>query len=181
MVLEGGLPVPVGVREGDPELGAVQEPGVLPRRFLGVRDGAAGGHQAELVRAHGLQAAEAVAVQHLALVQPADGLQPHVGVRWHLHAGLSGDVVGPVVVDEAPGSDHPAAHGRQQPPDDGGAAECRLARGQEVADGPVGGLAAAAFGGGVAVEVTHGGCAPGRAAGRGVRPGRSACRRGRRG
>ena len=57
---------------------------------------------------HQLPAAHAVAMQHLAGDQPTDRLQPGVRMRRHLHAGRAADVVGPVVVDEAPGSDHPA-------------------------------------------------------------------------
>nr|WP_246507581.1 hypothetical protein [Actinocrinis puniceicyclus] len=116
MVLEARLGVAVRVRQRHPQLRPVQDRRVVRRAFLGVRDAAARGHQAELVRAHGLQAAETVAVQHLAVVQPADGLKTHVRMRRDLHARSVRDVVGAVVVDEAPGADHPAAQVRQQPP-----------------------------------------------------------------
>ena len=49
--------------------------------------------------------------------QPADRLQPGVRVRRHLHAGRAADVVGPVVVDEAPGADHPPRPVGQRPGD----------------------------------------------------------------
>ena len=49
-------------------------------------------------------AAERVAVAHQAVEQPAHGLQAGVRVRRHLHARVAADVVGPVVVDEAPGT-----------------------------------------------------------------------------
>ena len=88
VVLEARVGVAVAVRERDPELRAVQEAGVRPGALLGVADGPAGGHQAQLARADGLQAAGGVAVQDLALVEPADGLQAHVRMRRHLHAGL---------------------------------------------------------------------------------------------
>lgn len=113
VVFEGGRGVPVGVGQRHPQLGAVQIAGVVARRLLGVRDGPAGGHQPQLAGPYGLLAAEAVAVQHLALVQPADRLEPDVRVRRHLHPRLVGDVVGAVVVDEAPSSDHTAAQIRQ--------------------------------------------------------------------
>ena len=59
-------------------------------------------------------AAQAVAVQDLAIVQPADCLQAHVRVRRNLHPRLPGDVVGPVVIDEAPGPDQAPPQGGQQ-------------------------------------------------------------------
>lgn len=155
VVLEGGGGVPVGVREGDPELGAVQVAGVRARGFLGVGDRPAGGHQAQFVRADGLEAAEAVAVQHLALVEPADSLEAHVGVGRDLHAGFVGDVVGSVVVDEAPGADHPAAQVGEQSADHRALAELDLTSGHQVLDWSGVGLAAAGGRGGLAVEVAH--------------------------
>lgn len=44
-------------------------------------------------------------------------------VRRDLHTGLVGDVVGPVVIDEAPRADHAAAQVGQQAADFGGLAE----------------------------------------------------------
>ena len=49
--------------------------------------------------------AAAVAVLDLAGEQPADGLQAGVRVRGHVHAAGVSDVVGAVVVGEAPGAD----------------------------------------------------------------------------
>ena len=66
------------------------------------------GHQVDLAGAdHGVRA-EAVAVLDLAGEQPADGLQPGVRVRRHVHAAGAGDVVRAVVVGEAPGADQRA-------------------------------------------------------------------------
>ena len=81
------------------------------RALLGVGDAVAGGHEVQLARPDQLHAADAVAVQHLALDQPAHRLQPGVRVRRDVHAGRVADVVRPVVVDEAPGPDHPPARG----------------------------------------------------------------------
>jgi hypothetical protein len=134
VVLEGRGVVPVGVGQGDPELGAVQDARMRPRGLLGVRDGASGGHQAQLAWTYGPHAAEAVAVQHFAGVEPADGLQAHVRVRRHLHAGLVGDVVGAVVVDEAPCAHHAAAEVGQQAPHDGALAERHDAAGEQLVD-----------------------------------------------
>lgn len=142
--------------ERHPELGAVQERAMAVRRLLGVGDGPAGRHQAQFPRPYGLQAAEAVAVQHLALVQPADGLQAHVRMRRHLHPGLVDDVVGTVVVDEAPAADHPTAEVRQQSADDGALAERYLLAGLDVADRARTAGAAAQAGRGSEFEVAHG-------------------------
>lgn len=123
VVLEVRVGVAVSVGEGDPQLSTVQEAGVRLGALLGVADGPPRGHEAQFTRADRLQAARGIAVQHLALVQPADGLQSHVRVRRYLHAGLVGDVVGPVVIDEAPRADHAAAQVGQQAANFGGLAE----------------------------------------------------------
>ncbi len=85
-------------------------------------------------------------MQDLALVQPADGLEAHVRVRRDLHAGFVRDVVGAVVVDEAPGADHPAAEVGQQATHDGALAELDLTAGQQLPDGSAVGFAAASGG-----------------------------------
>ncbi len=123
MVLEVRLDMAVFVGEGHPELGTVEEPGVLLGALLGVADGPAGGHEAQFTGAYGLQAAQAVAVQDLSVVEPADGLEAHVRVRRDLHAGLVRDVVRPVVVDEGPRAHHATAQVGQQPAHLGGLAE----------------------------------------------------------
>lgn len=135
MVLEVRLDMAVAVGEGDPELRAVQEAGVRLGALLGVADRAAGGHEAQFARADRRDAAGRVAVQHLALVQPAHRLQAHVGVRRHLHPGLVGDVVRTVVIHEAPRADHTAAQVGQQSADLGGLAELHPARAEEFTDG----------------------------------------------
>ncbi|MDQ1050463.1 thiamine biosynthesis protein ThiC [Streptomyces sp. V4I2] len=97
-------------------------------------------------------------MQYLALVQPADGLQAHVGVRRHLHAGVVGDVVGAVVIDEAPGTDHAAAQVGQQAADLGGLAELDVTRAEEFPDGLGHHEATAAAQGGnrLAIKIAHG-------------------------
>lgn len=101
-MLEVRVHVAAGVGERDPQLGAVQQPGVRAGALLGVADRAARGHEAQFPWAYGLEAAQAVAVQDLAVVEPADRLESHVRMGRHLHAGLVGDVVGAVVVDRCP-------------------------------------------------------------------------------
>lgn len=96
-------------------------------------------------------------MQYLALVQPAHRLQAHVRMRWHLHAGLVGDVVGAVVVDEAPGADHAPAQVGQQSADLGGLAELDVAGAEKF---PYGfrhheAAAAAGTGYGFAIKVAH--------------------------
>ena len=87
---------------------------VLGRGDLGVADPATGGHQVELAGTHGGQAADGVTVLELAAEEPAGGLQPGVRVgREHHPAGLV-DLVGAVVVDEAPGADQRAVALRER-------------------------------------------------------------------
>ena len=119
---EARLGEPAAGRQRDPELHAVQAGGPLRRGFLRMGDPAAGGHQVELAGADQLLAAEAVPVQHQPAEQPARRLQAGVRVRRHLHARTGAHVVGPVVVEEAPGTDGP------QRPAAGaaGAPRCRL-------------------------------------------------------
>ena len=82
---------------------------VVPgRRDLGVADAVAGGHQVELAGPDHRVVAGAVAVLDLAGEQPAHRLQPGVRVRRDAHAAGVGDVVGAVVVEEAPGADQRA-------------------------------------------------------------------------
>ena len=75
------------------------------RRHLGVADPAAGGHQVDLAGADHRVVAGAVAVLDLAGEEPAHRLQPGVRVRGDRHAAGVGDLVGAVVVDEAPRAD----------------------------------------------------------------------------
>ena len=97
-------------------------------------------------------------MQHLALVQPADGLQAHVRMRRNLHAGLVGDVVGAVVIDEAPGAHHASAQVGQQAADFAGLAELDPAGAEEFThrlrhhETP----AAAQSGNCLAIKIAHG-------------------------
>jgi hypothetical protein len=70
-----------------------------------VRHAHTGGHEVELSGADQLLGTEAVSVQHLALDEPADGLQPDVGVRTDVEAVVLGDRGGTEVVGEAPRAD----------------------------------------------------------------------------
>ena len=79
--------------------------GGVGRGDLGVADPAAGGHQVELAGTHGGQAADGVAVLELATEEPAGGLQARVRVGREHHPARPVDLVGTVVVDEAPGPD----------------------------------------------------------------------------
>lgn len=119
-VFEGGGGVHVVAGQGDPELDAVQHGGVW-RGVFGVVDAVAGGHEVEFAGADVGDGAEGVAVFDGAGEDPAGGLQAGVGVRGDAHAAGDGDVVGAVVVDEAPGADHTAVAGGQQTADGHGA------------------------------------------------------------
>src|SRR5690606_1173248 len=76
----------------------------------------------------------------------------------YLHAGLVGDVVGTVVVDEAPRADHAAAQVGQQPPDLAGLAERDVPGAQEFTHGLRHHEASAAAQGGdrLPLEIAHG-------------------------
>ena len=93
------------------------------RGDLGVADAAAGCHQVDLAGAHHRVVAGAVAVLDLAGEEPAHRLQAGVRVRRHAHAAGVGDVVGAVVVEEAPGADQ-------------GALRCGSVRRTYIARGP---------------------------------------------
>ena len=75
---------------------------------LGVRHAVPAGHQVQLAGPDHRVHAAAVAVLDLAGEQPADRLQAGVRVRGHVHPAGVGDVVGAVVVGEAPGADQRA-------------------------------------------------------------------------
>ncbi len=89
---------------------------VRGRRHLRVRDAPPGRHQVHLARTHQRHRAQRVAVLDLAAEQPRHRGQPAVRVRRHVHAPRGRHVVGPVVVDEAPGPDERALPGRQGAP-----------------------------------------------------------------
>jgi hypothetical protein len=147
VVLEGGRAVPSGLGLGDPQLHAVQPPGVGARRLLGVGDPVAGGHQVQLPGPDDLLGPEAVPVQHRPVQQPRHGLQPDVGVRADVEAPLAADVARAHHVDEAPG-----AHRPPRPP------------GQDAAHAEAADLGAAALDDGDLVRLGR----VGRRAGRGV-------------
>ena len=78
------------------------------------------------------QAADAVAVQHLAVDQPRHGLQAAVRMRRHLHAGAVGDHLRAEMVEETPGADHAPVRMRQQPAHHGVAAERHITTLEQV-------------------------------------------------
>ena len=136
MVLEPGRARGLQRGQRDPELETVQ-PAILVRacsgrRLLGVRDPVAGRHQVQLSGLDQGEVAEAVAVQHLAVDQPRDGLQAAVRMRRHLHAGAVTERVGPEVVEEAPRADHAPMRVRQQSVDRGVAPERHGAAFQQI-------------------------------------------------
>ena len=79
-------------------------------------DAAPGRHQVELAGPHDRVVPGGVAVLDLAGEQPADRLQPGVRVRRHDHPARGVDLVGTVVVHEAPGSDQRALPLRESTP-----------------------------------------------------------------
>ena len=107
MVLEVGGLVALVVRQGGPQLDAVQPVARGPEAVLGVRDAPPGRHDVQLAGVHELAAADAVAVLDVAVQQPGDRLQADVRVRRHVHPHRLRRGVGAEVVDEAPGPDRP--------------------------------------------------------------------------
>lgn len=107
--------VPVLLGEGHPQLDAVQDRGA-GGGHLRMADPMAPGHQVQLAGTYEGVAAQAVAVLDLPAEQPADGLQADVRMRGHVHPARPGDVVGAVVVDEAPRADEGAGPLRKRAP-----------------------------------------------------------------
>jgi hypothetical protein len=77
-VLEGSLAVSVAVRQRRSELNAIQSSGVVGRCPLRVSDRMARSHDVHAIGAKHRFLSEAVVMDHLALEQPRDRLQPHV-------------------------------------------------------------------------------------------------------
>ena len=131
----GAVALRVGQRH--PQLGAVQHRGVRVRRLLGVRDA-----RPPAVISPSSPGRIRTSLPRLSrwCTSPSSSqltvCRPGVRVRRHLHAGLAGDVVRPVVVDEAPGADHPPAHRRQQAADHRALAQRHRPGRQQLADGP---------------------------------------------
>ena len=115
-MLQAGPAEPSPLRQRHPQLDAVQQPGPLGRD-LGVADAATRGHQVELAGPHHGEVARAVVVLDLAGEQPAHRLQPGVRMGCDLHPAGLPDVVGPVVVEEAPGSHQRPPAGGERTPD----------------------------------------------------------------
>ena len=136
VVLEVGGVVAGGVGERDPQLDAVQRGGA-GGRDLRVAHAPAAGHQVELAGTDQRLVAGRVTVLDLAGEQPAHRLQAGVRVRRHDHPAGVVDLVGPVVVGEAPGPHERTAalregtaHGHRPQP-----AQRDLARGQHLDPG----------------------------------------------
>jgi hypothetical protein len=100
VLLEGRGDAVAAVGERDPQLQAFDERR-LAQGELGVRDTRAARHEIELAGPQHDLRAEAVAVADLALDRPRDGLEAGVRVGEDLHVG----VLGPELVEEAPGAD----------------------------------------------------------------------------
>jgi hypothetical protein len=111
---------------------------------LSVGDPVTCGHEAQFARSNQLVATDAVAMVDIAVEQPADGLQTDVRVRRHCHARPISDVIGPVVIDEAPGANQAPAEVRQQPPHYRAATQAHLAALEDLVDGLRGDLCATA-------------------------------------
>ena len=112
---------PVG--QGYPQLHAVQPRRAVRPGDLAVHDAPPGGHQVELTRADQRLRSQAVAMLDRALQQPADGLQAGVRVGPDLHPRPLSQLLRPVVVQEAPGPDHPHLAVGQGPHHLGGLAQ----------------------------------------------------------
>lgn len=98
-----------------PQLDPVQDRGVCPRVFR-VADAPPRGHEIQFSRTHDGVISGTVGMLNLAREEPADGRQPGVRMGRHRHACREADVVGTVVVNEAPGADQRPAALWQRPP-----------------------------------------------------------------
>lgn len=97
-------------------------------RDLGVADSGAGGHQVDLSGQDETGMSTGVDVFDGPGEEPAHGLEAGVRVRGYVHSARSRDIIGPVMVDEAPGADERAltlregpAHGHRPGPAQGDA------------------------------------------------------------
>lgn len=95
--------VPQGIRQNQPQLDAVQEP--CGGGDLRVGDPRTGIHHIDGAWHHGCFHAGRIVVLNLPVEEPAHGLQAGVRVGWYGHSTCVGDIIGPVMVDEAPGPD----------------------------------------------------------------------------
>jgi hypothetical protein len=105
VVLERPSPVPSRLGQRDPQLDALQCAAVVTGGLLRVAHGVARGHQVQLAGLDHLLGAEAVAVKHLPVREPGDGLQADVGVRSDIQPTVLSDVGRAHVVGEAPGAE----------------------------------------------------------------------------
>ena len=112
VVLEPRVGVPGRVGQCHPQLRAMEDLGARSGE-LRVADAVSGGHQIQFARTNDGVKAGGVPVLDLAGEQPADSLQPSVGVALHPHATGAGNPVRAVVVEEAPGADEAAPTLRQ--------------------------------------------------------------------
>src|SRR5215217_5493654 len=108
MVTEVRVDMAVPLRQGCPQLYAMQDRRVIEWTLLRMRNRMTGGHQIQLAWYHQLVTAHTVPVQHLPRDQPADRLQSGVRVRRNLHPRRAADVIRAIEVDETPGADHAA-------------------------------------------------------------------------
>jgi hypothetical protein len=124
--VKGGGVIADGIWQGDPELHAVEMTGVYGRRFFGVCNAAAGGHEAEFTGADERLGAEAVVMDDFAFEQPGHGLQADVGMGRHVHRFFVCEGERAVAVEEAPWSDEAACAARE------GAADGQSAEGRDL-------------------------------------------------
>ena len=138
VMLEVARRMPVAVGQSHPQLHPVQHGG-RRRGDLRVADAVPAGHEVDLAGPDERVLAQAVAVLDLAAEQPADGLQPGVWMGCDVHATAGPDVVGTVVVGEAPRADQRALPLRQGPAHGHrpGAAQGDRPRCQDLHDGPL--------------------------------------------
>lgn len=73
------------VRQGDPELYTVEQAGVGRGCFFGMRDAAAGRHEAQVARADEAFVIEAVVVDHFTGEEPRERLEPNMRVGRDIH------------------------------------------------------------------------------------------------
>ena len=126
-MLEAGRYIAMAVGQGNPQLGRMHAQCL---GLFGMGNAVASRHQIDLAGADDLLAAQAVAVQHLALDHPGESLQADMGMGADLHAGRRWEGRAGVV-EEAPGP-YLAQCRLRNGTVDGDAADIGYARGQTL-------------------------------------------------
>ena len=105
------------IRQGDPELRAVQAAAVLGRGPLRVGNGGTRGHHVDAAGSEQRFVTEAVVMNELAVEEPRHGLQPHVRMRANIHGRWIRERQRTETVEKAPGTNEALPLYREHPRD----------------------------------------------------------------